>query len=281
MSTTTAQHPAPPPPDPAEVSRLAAKLPVRTLMLLAALHDRQGVFRGETLGAVSHALVELDGTVTPIAMLQGNPNRASFQTLISEGLLSKLRTDRIEARLKEATGGHYGAHYSTQYHGVNALGRAVRQEASERIDIERARLAGIDDTPCYLATKPIQGGFSQKRLPGVASLLQILAETPKGYRVIAVGEAGKRGPFLVSRDDVAVVGITPDQFAAMREATLDYQGRLSAAQAATKAEIESIVAPIQRRLVERETQLLAMLEDGMREIREGSPEAAPEGPKPR
>lgn len=156
---------------------------------------------------------------------------------------------------------------------VTGVGKAALEAERGRLADIRAARRHAEESPRFVVAARNNYG---DRLPGVGSLLRVLRETETRYYVERANDDGTRaeryshdsvvhGAFpnhYVEKENVVAVDVTPEQWRAMRRATEDFVSSTSG----VEAQAESEIAPILRRAAERKEQLLAQLEDELREV---------------
>lgn len=167
-------------------------------------------------------------------------------------------------------------------HVVTEAGRAALEAERGRLADIRAARRDAQENPRFVVAARARYGT---KLPGAGQLLRVVKETDSRFVVEVANEDGTRAEQpqwsglvkgngsnqYIEKADVIAVDVTPAQWRAMRRATDDFSSSVSDADSQAQAEI----APILRRAEERKAQLMAQLEDEMREAMGKAAGAAP------
>ena len=249
----------------------------RMLLLLGAMADNKYILlmSGGISGDSSPRFISLNTGKRSGAEELGFPVTAKdIAGLWSRGFLISASREKVEAKLQKLnpSDGKKLSWYENPSI-INKEGNEAVERLREKLEKLRAEIENRETSPIYLASCMTES-YGGKKTQGVGSLYVILGETPGRWRIKPADKSNHYDPLVsgrhpnctIAREDVAVTGITPAIFHAMKQSTTEYHARRTAAAAQAHSEIEALVAPIKTRLLQRENQLAAMLEDEFREI---------------
>ena len=279
----------------------------RQLLLLGAMNDRNLFYSGNVWSTRNADFVGkirriTDGKHVPEAELNlpFPLTTADFSSLhVSTTtrpapLLKGLDVKETTARLREA--GWMGKFaFNDQVYVVTEACREILTDSSERLNTLRLHAEQARENPRLLvgmrfesySTAALTNGI--RRVPGAGNLYAVLGETKSSFRVrpwdsdrqhydVALS-SNMRDNFVISKENVLEIDVTPERYAVLLEATREYQASVAAVEQQTRTEMEEILAPIKRRAAQRIEQLKAMLEDGMRPVDlQAEADVAPKGP---
>lgn len=203
----------------------------------------------------------------------------AFDALYSRGYIFHVSKHTVEEKLQKVAialekklpskehGGTFLAWYDQPY-ATTKEGRAVMEDLRGRLIDILAERENAKESPRLLVVANYH--YSGKR-PGVSDVYRIISETEGRFYIAHLeGKAGPnynpavKGPLknmYVQKEDVIAVDVTMEQYESMKRATVEFESSLTQATSQMEAEMQ----PIKRRYAQREDQLLAMLEDGLRE----------------
>ena len=266
--------------------------PDTMLLLLGDMVDKRLVHLSNGHGLSDINFVSLiDGNRINSDSLGYHVSTSEISGLYKRGLIKRASQEKVEIKLEELKPHEHedntGHLAWFEYPDITTGAGVLLVEAQrDRLNALRDNMQAIQDTPRFVASKAHE--FHKgilKAAPGVGKLYVIVGETPQRWRVkqwdvknefdyMTVGHGVNQ---MLPKENVAAIDISPAQFEAMREATKDWNERMTAARSAAMTEENELVTPIRQRLAQRENQLLAMFEDSMREANEGEP-LGPKGP---
>jgi hypothetical protein len=209
-----------------------------------------------------------------------NPN--VFESLYNRGYLFHVNREVVEEKLHEvaiALGKELPTKPKTflawydQPYAVTKEGRKVMEDLRGRLIDILAERENAKECPRLLVTA--NAHYNKPTTPGVSGVYRIIRETEGRFYVAELETIDKKvfyanynytvkgssGNHYVEKSDVVAIDVTMEQYNDMKRATLEFEGSLSAA----RNQMETEIAPIQMRYAQRREQLIAMLEDGLRE----------------